>query len=218
MRHRPSTRAACYASGMVAPTLTPEDRALLSQRVRALAPLPDGEWRTFLEGVTVQPLETGEHFLRQGDHARFFALVSRGLVREYYSSADGVEFTRSFCPPGSATGSLHDLLSGEPAITSIQALEPTRLLRVPYAHFEEGCARFPLWHQVARRHAEALFVLKVRREYELLTMPARQRYAAFRERLGELEARIPQRHIASHLGITPEHLSRVRRQLKKAPR
>lgn len=204
--------------GMAVPSLSAEDHSLLVRAVRALAPIPDGEWRTFLDGVTVQELDAGEHFLHQGDHARFFALVSRGIVREYYLSSEGDEFTRTFCPPGSATGSLHDLLSGEPAITSIQALEPTRLLRVAYAHFEEGCTRFPAWHQVARRHAEALFVLKVRREYELLTMPARQRYAAFRQRLGALEERIPQRHIASHLGITPEHLSRVRRQLKKPAR
>jgi CRP-like cAMP-binding protein len=57
--------------------------------------------------------------------------------------------------------------------------------------------------------AEALYVKKTRREYEMLALPAAERYRRFRESEPRLDARVTRRHLASYLGITPEHLSRL---------
>ena len=51
------------------------------------------------------------------------------------------------------------------------------------------------------------------REYELLALDAEARYLRFRARYAALEAAIPLRQVASYIGITPEHLSRLRRRL-----
>src|ERR1700723_4066723 len=67
----------------------------------------------------------GEHLLRAGAKAERCFFVCRGLVREYFVGEAGEEHTRTFVAESQFTGSLLDLVSEAPAVTWIQALEPT---------------------------------------------------------------------------------------------
>jgi CRP-like cAMP-binding protein len=62
---------------------------------------------------------------------------------------------------------------------------------------------------LARRHAEALAVRKTKREYEMLALPAAARLARWQTEHPDLDGRITRRLLASYLGITPVHLSRI---------
>jgi hypothetical protein len=55
-----------------------------------------------------------------------------------------------------------------------------------------------------------LFLRKSEREFELLGLDAKARYDVFLRKFPGLSARVPDRHVASYLGITPVHLSRLR--------
>ncbi len=130
-------------------------------------------------------------------------------MRELYVDEAGREVTRVFVDAGQTTGSLLDLLSGEPSVTFIQALEPTETVAVRYRDFDALTARFAELQLAARRIAEALYVRKARREHEMLALSAAERYARFVREQPTLDARISRRHLASYLGVTPEHLSRL---------
>jgi len=145
-------------------------------------------------------------------------VVVRGLVREYYTTAEGAEHTRRFVVEGQVTGSLLDLLSDGPAVTWIEALEDTETISVPYRALDELCARHADLHLVVRRSAERLYVLKARREFEILALSAGERYAAWLRERGEIDARVSRRHLASYLGVTPEHLSRLARSSQRPAR
>lgn len=187
----------------------------LTKALRALAPVDDAALRRALSDFRVVELGRDEHFLDAGALACELAFIERGLVREYYVSQGGEEHVRSFCSEGMFTGSLYDLLSGAPSVVNIQALEPTTLWVASWAGFQARCDREPAWHIAGRRHAEALYVKKAEREHQMLALTARQRWELVP---AALVKRIPGRHLASYLGITPEHLSRIRRAQGPRPR
>ena len=161
---------------------------------------------------------TGDWLLRAGDRAEWCYFIATGLVRELYITADGVEHTRAFLAEGQLTGSLLDLLSDRPSVTWIQALEAVDAIAWRYRDLDGLCARFPELHAVARRAAEQLALRKVRREYELLALSAAERRARWLSDQPALDRRVSRRHLASYLGVTPEHLSRLRSGRKPAPR
>ncbi|MFZ5469873.1 MAG: Crp/Fnr family transcriptional regulator [Myxococcota bacterium] len=185
--------------------------AQLAQVLPRVIPASDDAVRAIAALVTRATFPRDAWLLRAGDRAEWCHLVISGLVRELYVDDDGVEHTRCFLAEGAVTGSLLDLLSSGPAVTWIQALEPTTTLRWRYADFDALCARHRDLDTFARRLAESLYVRKARREYELLALGAAARYARWCREEATLDGRVSRRHLASYLGITPEHLSRLRR-------
>lgn len=161
-------------------------------------------------------LARGEHLLRAGQRAELAAVVVEGLLREHFVMPDGVERTKAFLGEGELSGSMADLLSGAPSRAYIVAEEPCRLLVVPYAKLAELFERDPAWDRFARAAMRALLLRKAEREYELLGLDAPARYRVFVQRYPGLEGRVAAMHVASYLGITPVHLSRLRRARRGA--
>lgn len=183
----------------------------MATRLRELAPVSDAALAA-LHGITEARSFAAEAFLlRAGDLARSCYWIERGLVREFYLAEDGTEHIRRFLAEDGFTGSLLDLLSGKPAVTFIQALESTQTLSFDYARFDTLCATFPDLQLVARRVTERLYVWKAQREHDILALSARKRLERWLTTQTNLDPRISRRHLASYLGITPEHLSRLRR-------
>ena len=193
----------------VPPTPSPARRALAAMALR-LAPLGADAIAALDALAQPRSFAAGAMLLRAGEHATWSFFVHRGLVRELYVGERGEEHTRTFIGGGDVTGSLLDLLSEGPAVTFIEALEPTAALALRYRDFDALCARLPELHHLARRLAEAAYVRKARREHEMLAPPAARRHARWLEEHAALDARLSRRHVASYLGITPEHLSRLR--------
>lgn len=151
----------------------------------------------------------GDHLLTGGDRAEWLHVLEKGLVREFYVTPDGNEHTRVFVSAGGVTGSLLDLSSGGPSVTWIQALERTRTLALRFADFNALAAEHGDVASLARRYAEALAIRKTEREYEMLALSATERLARWRADHPGLDGRITRRLLASYLGITPVHLSRI---------
>lgn len=155
--------------------------------------------------------EPGGQLLRAGDRAREVHIVVEGMLREYYVLPDGHERTKSFVVEQQVAGSLPDLLSGEPSRAFIVAEESTRVLVVDYAAMRALHEPYPSWASLDAEVTRRLLLTKTEREYELLALDAERRYEVFRRRFPGVEERVAARHVASYVGITPVHLSRLRR-------
>jgi CRP-like cAMP-binding protein len=189
-----------------------QDRRLFAATVRRLGPLEDSSLHAVFSLMRVRELRRGEYFLRAGERASEVTLVARGLLREHFVLPDGSERTKAFVAEGELSGSWADLLADGPSRAFIVADEGVRLLCAPFAAWRDVAARDPAWARYEHAALQALFLRKAEREYELLGLDAAARYAAFAVRYPALEARVAARHVASYLGITPVHLSRLRRR------
>lgn len=197
---------------------TPDELHALQRALDAIAPLEPEVHLALAALATTRELAASEHLLRPGDRAEYGALVLEGALREYWLLPDGTERTKGFALDGALVGSLSDLLSSKPSLSAVQALAPSRLLLVPWRGFAELRARSSSLNELARRLAEGLYLQKSEREWELLALDAEARYERFLARFAGIEARVSQQMVASYLGVTPEHLSRVRRRRRAAAR
>jgi CRP-like cAMP-binding protein len=195
--------------------LAADDEAVLRTAVGRLGLHDEYAITSALRLLRAYRLSRREHLLVAGQHATWAGLLVSGLLREYFVSDKGVERTKSIVTPLQFTGSLADLLGGEPSRANIVAEEPSRLLLAPWSELRALEQASPAWAALQRRSLEHLLLYKAQREYQFLCLDAEARYAAFLQRHPDLEARVAAHDIASYLGITPVHLSRLRaRRLK----
>jgi CRP-like cAMP-binding protein len=186
--------------------------------MRFTADLPPEEIDRAKAFVTTVHVAKHDFFLRAGEVPRRIGLNVSGLLRLYYLDRSGKEHNKHFCVEQTCAISYSAFLQQMASRLSIQALEDCTLLVIDHEAYTRLLASHPGWQVAARKLAEMIFILKERREAELLQCTAAERYARFREDYPGLEQRVNQYQIASYLGITAESLSRIRRGGRSRPR
>jgi len=188
-----------------------------TEAMNALSPLSEADLRPARAAFRLVTLQKGEPLLRAGERAHLVGFVATGGLREYYVLPNGDERTKGFSLPGWFAGSLSDLISHEVSKVWIEAAAPTELLTLPWADYRHWVDTQLAWTRFAHRVAERLYMMKVEREYELLALDADARLKATLARWPTLEQVFSQRDIASYVGVTPVHLSRLRGARAKSP-
>ncbi|MCC5808988.1 MAG: Crp/Fnr family transcriptional regulator [Ectothiorhodospiraceae bacterium] len=188
----------------------------LKARIDAAVTLPATEWNYAAPHFTLRRFARGEYLARADEVMTHSFHIVEGLVRLFYTTADGREHNKGFAPEGRVVGSSASKILGQPARFDIQALEDTAALSLPFSISDELVDRHPAWERLRRLLLERLFLEKEQREMEFLLCNAQARYCRFMAHESELAKRIPLHHIASYLGMTPVALSRIRRRLKQA--
>lgn len=105
------------------------------------------------------------------------------------------------------------LLMKQPTPLQMVALENSQMLRMTAKDYDL-ITQEPIGKVLRLVAAEMSFVGKQQQQIELLTKSAKERYEILLRQFPNIQNRIAQNHIASYLGITPQSLSRIRRQLK----
>jgi len=194
------------------------ERAFVAAALRQVAPLADADLAPAMAEARVRTVSRGVALLRGGERATHTFVVLDGVLREYWLLADGTERTKSFSIEGELIGSLSDLNSRRPSRTSIDALTPARVVEIDFARLVAIAAERDAWLRFFQAMLLRLYLAKSEREWELLALDAAGRYGRFRERFPGIETRVPQRVVASYLGITPVHLSRLRSRAQRERR
>jgi CRP-like cAMP-binding protein len=197
------------------PNIAPELLAGLEARFGV--PLSPRTRTRLLAGARLVELAAGEAFLAAGEPPGRVGIVLAGALREVLAAEDGRERTCGFAFEGDLVGAYADALAGRPSERRVETLAPARLLVLATDHVREMAGHEPDATLLLLRVTEHLYVRKARREHELLTMDAMARYAALLAEHPTIEARVALVHVASYLGITPVHLSRLRRRRRATP-
>lgn len=195
----------------------------LRQALDAFYPLGDADWQQLLPHLRPMQLPRDGYLQQPGAPATLLAYLHSGSMRSYYPMPDGRELTTYFVFEGGLVGAYASCIAGTPAPYGLQAMEPVEMLAFPYQAFASLAAQHPAWAQLARRLAEYLFMGLEGRLRQQLTLTPEQRYQHFLNNppvcltgsATEVQRRIPQKYLASFLGITPVSLSRIRGRITR---
>lgn len=106
-------------------------------------------------------------------------------------------------------------LTRKPTPYEVRTMEDSRVLRFSHQAMEKFTTTSRYGDKLWSHATQALYVDKLQQQLELLALTAADRYSRAMELQGNLVQRIPQKYMASYLGVTQQSLSRMRRNLKK---
>jgi CRP-like cAMP-binding protein len=153
-----------------------------------------------------------QYILQQGDVARCESYILKGLTRTYLVDDKGQEHVMYFGPEDYWVGDLRSHFFEKPANYNIDCLEETEVLQITKQSIEELCLQVPRMNTFYRHLYRGSIIAHEYRTASILTKSTLERYQEFIQKHPQLEQRIPNLQIASYLGITPQSLSRLRRQ------
>ena len=108
------------------------------------------------------------------------------------------------------------LLLNTPSFFSIEALEDSVVIYIPYSKYKQLIYQYDDLKNFYIAYIEKKWIIeKEQREISIVMENASTRYLEFLTKHPDIEKRVSLLHIASHLGITPTQLSRIRKELKK---
>ncbi|MBL4633860.1 MAG: Crp/Fnr family transcriptional regulator [Kofleriaceae bacterium] len=185
----------------------------LRSTMNSYFPISDPTWTSLREFCDFRQLEKHRFLYPAGVHPKSFSFVYSGLFRLFYADQDGSEYNKNFFDSGSFPGSMAALLKGEVSEYAIESLEDSSVITINFRRFRQLLLQADDLKMFQIYYLEKNWLLeKDARELQIVQEDAAQRYQRFLGRYPSIAARIPQYHIASHLGITPTQLSRVRKK------
>jgi CRP-like cAMP-binding protein len=191
----------------------PADYHFLRAHLQARVPLTDQCFSNFQRYLRPLALGKRQHLLQAGEPCTHLAFVTQGCLRSYSLNAQGQEHTLQFAPEDWWISDMYSLLTQQPSTMNIDALEDTQVLLLAQADMETIYEQFPVFERYFRLLMQSRYISLQERVNAALSQSASEKYQHFLRKYPGIAQRVPQHFIASYLGITPESLSRVRRQL-----
>jgi CRP-like cAMP-binding protein len=158
-------------------------------------------------------LRKRQYLLQAGDVCKCVAFVSRGCLRLYSLDDLGKEHIQRFAVEGWWMTDSISYQAQEPAANNIDALEDSELLLIDRTSQEKLVATIPKWGEYLRRELENTIKDALLRISDFVSLSSEDRYKNFLRTYPDIVQRIPLHQIASYLGITPQSLSRIRREV-----
>lgn len=160
-------------------------------------------------------LKAGEIYVAGGDMHRKLAHIKKGLVRAYMVDDEGNEKTLFFRKEDQQIAAYDCIFKSEPSRFYIEAFEETTVIEIDYDQLQSFMERHPQYEKARRHFIQNLLMETLTRIEGFVLLSNEERYLDFIARNPGLVQRVPEKYIASVLGITPESLSRIKKRIKE---
>ena len=177
--------------------------------------LSEDELRLIQSVCKEKKLRKKQFLLQEGEVWRYNAFICRGLVKTFSVAESGSEHIINFAIENYWTGDRESLINGTPSRLNIDAIEPSELILIDKADFEKLCSEIPQLNQLVNQIIQKSFIVSQNRILANISLTAEEKYENFLAKYPHIVTRIPQHMIASYIGITPETLTRLRRNTVK---
>jgi len=187
--------------------------SLLRAHIEKRVPLTDEEFSISAKYFVPKTIKKHQFLLNEGDVCKNIGFVNSGCLREYSIDNKGTEHIIQFAIEDWWVSDLHSFLSGLPATYNIDALQDSEILLLEKSERDKMLNACPKMERFFRLLIEANHVASHQRISDSLGASAEERYLKFIKTYPKLFEQVPQNQIASYLGITPQSLSRIRKEL-----
>ena len=180
--------------------------------INQITPFTDEEVRLAKSLFTEHYLKKGEFWVKQGKIKSDLVFINKGMLRAYFIKAE-IEKTFDLVIENQLITSANCYNFGLPSNYFIQAVEDTWIASISKENLEQLFKQTTKWERVGRIVAEAYTVEQEDRIRSFVADTAQERYANLVLNRPALIQRTPQIYLANYLGITPQSLSRLRRNI-----
>lgn len=185
-------------------------RAYLDQ----IATISNEDWDFFTSKLHRRVIPKKAVFLQVNEIENYISFIESGVVRLFIPKDNPEkEITFGFSFKDQFVSAYDSFLTQTPSAYEVQALTETTLLSITYEDLQAVYKTTQIGNLIGRLTAERLFLIKSKREQNLLNLTAEERYIKLFKERPELLKVIPLKYISSYIGITAQALSRIRKRL-----
>lgn len=184
----------------------------LSDFIQSKLAIKETDLEVILSKFKEKKVKKGQLVLKRGQVANQYFYIKSGGLRFFYGEFDE-QLTAWIVFQNEFFTEISSLSTQTPTRFNIEAIEETLLIYIDKSDMESLYKQFPVWQEFGRITWEAMAVRKIDKIISFQTLSAEERYLEFMAN-SELVKRIPVKQIASYLGITPNALSRIRKNIR----
>ncbi|MCF1713567.1 Crp/Fnr family transcriptional regulator [Flavihumibacter sp. RY-1] len=184
----------------------------LRQYLEMVGHLSEEDIQSLLAFVRFQKLKKGDFFIREGQVSIEVGFLVSGLIRSYYTTNTGEEITYCFRFPNDMIAAYSSFITGNKTDENLQAISEVELLVFSKQELNKLSNDSLNWTKFLKEIAELQYIELEKRIFQLQKTTALQRYEDLLQNQPEYVQKIPLQYLASYLGITQRHLSRIRKE------
>ncbi|MEO1652120.1 MAG: Crp/Fnr family transcriptional regulator [Bacteroidota bacterium] len=184
-----------------------------SQAISYLIQISDLEMQQFAERCYTKVYKRKEYLSQPRQIPQEVFFIEKGLLRMIIHDREGNEHTTHFALENQFIADYSSFMQQKPGIYYLEALEETRVVVLPRPCVEWGYQNLQEGEKLGRLIAEFYFIYHDQRLLNQYARSPKERYDEITQVFPNIHNRVPQRMIASYLGITPVHLSRLKKSL-----
>jgi CRP-like cAMP-binding protein len=184
------------------------------QALQQVSNLADDAWQDF-EGLLVRKqFKKDEFLIREGQVENQLYFLLTGATRNYFLR-EGKEFTVDFHFAGDFVTAFYSFITRQPSPIFITLLEDTETMAISHEAMQAYYLRHASGERTGRQMAEYQYVRRLKKEMDLLSLTAEERYQELLKKNPVLINSLSVKHLSSYLGIQPESLSRIRKVVSR---
>lgn len=174
--------------------------------------LDDAELDDIVGRFKKRQVGKNDFLLKEGDVCSDLVFVQEGCLRLFYVTGD-VEISVWFAFKNSSAIDIYSFISQKPSVYFLQAIEDSQVMYLPKAELLELYQTHPKTQEMMRNFWEDAVLNLIDRFTALQRDSAEERYLQLLSKPPYLQ-KIPQKYLASFIGVTPTSLSRIRKNIR----
>ncbi len=183
----------------------------IKEVMRQMIDVSEVELNDFLSGASIKTFKRQEVISQPNAIPNEIFFINKGIVRVLISDSEGTEHTIHFALENQFIADYSTFIQKKPSMYTLQTLEETQVVVLPRATIEWGYNNLKEGEKMGRLVAEYYYIYQDDRIKNNYVRTPKQRYDSISEVFPNIHNRVPQHMIASYLGISPIHLSRLKK-------